>query len=71
LRIAQCGTDRAGGESEAAAVTDPDTLADRLMLLVDGAIVTAHVEGDELAAARGPLRGRLADGVRKRSRRVR
>ena len=35
-----------------AAVTDPDTLADRLMLLVEGAIVTAYVEGDELAATR-------------------
>lgn len=32
-------------------VTDPATLADRLMLLVEGAIVTAHVEGDERAAA--------------------
>lgn len=31
---------------------DPATLADRLMLLVEGAIVTAHVEGDERAAAR-------------------
>jgi AcrR family transcriptional regulator len=36
----------------AAAVTDPDTLADRLMLLVEGAVVTAYVEGDELAAVR-------------------
>lgn len=35
-----------------AAVADPDTLADRLMLLVEGAIVTAHVEGDPLAATR-------------------
>jgi AcrR family transcriptional regulator len=35
-----------------AAVTDPDTLADRLMLLAEGAIVTAYVEGDELAADR-------------------
>lgn len=35
-----------------AAVTDADTFADRLMLLVEGAIVTAHVEGDQLAAAR-------------------
>jgi AcrR family transcriptional regulator len=35
-----------------AAVTDPDTLADRLMLLVEGATVTAYVEGDELAATR-------------------
>lgn len=35
-----------------AAVADPDTLADGLMLLVEGAIVTAHVEGDTLAAAR-------------------
>lgn len=31
---------------------DPPTLADGLMLLVEGAIVTAHVEGDRLAAAR-------------------
>jgi len=31
---------------------DPATLADQLMLLVEGAIVTAHVEGDERAAAR-------------------
>lgn len=35
-----------------AAVTDPDTLGDQLMLLVEGAIVTAYVEGDELAAVR-------------------
>lgn len=35
-----------------AAVVDPETLADRLMLLVEGAIVTAHVEGDQLAATR-------------------
>jgi AcrR family transcriptional regulator len=35
-----------------AAVTDPDTFADRLMLLLEGAVVTAYVEGDELAAAR-------------------
>jgi AcrR family transcriptional regulator len=35
-----------------AAVTDPDTLADRLMLLAEGAIVTAYVEGDKLAAVR-------------------
>ncbi len=35
-----------------AAVDDPETLADRLMLLVEGAIVTAYVEGDGLAAAR-------------------
>lgn len=35
-----------------AVVDDPETLADRLMLLVEGAIVTAHVEGDGLAAAR-------------------
>ncbi|MGH3697723.1 MAG: TetR/AcrR family transcriptional regulator [Pseudonocardiaceae bacterium] len=35
-----------------AAVADPDTLADRLMLLIEGAIVTAHVEGDQLAATR-------------------
>ncbi|MGH3823545.1 MAG: hypothetical protein ACRDRA_12065 [Pseudonocardiaceae bacterium] len=34
------------------AAADPDTLADWLMLLVEGAIVTAHVEGDPLAAAR-------------------
>ncbi|MBV8993869.1 MAG: TetR/AcrR family transcriptional regulator [Pseudonocardiales bacterium] len=38
--------------ARAAAVTDPDTLADRLMLLVEGAVVTAYVEGDELAARR-------------------
>jgi tetracycline repressor-like protein len=38
--------------ARAAAVTDPDTLADRLMLLVEGAVVTAYVEGDELAAVR-------------------
>jgi AcrR family transcriptional regulator len=36
-----------------AEVADPETLADRLMLLVEGAIVTAHVEGDQLAATRG------------------
>src|SRR5206468_4251952 len=35
-----------------AAVADPDTLADRLMLLVEGATVTAYVEGDDLAAVR-------------------
>lgn len=35
-----------------AAVAGPDRLADGLMLLVEGAIVTAHVEGDTLAAAR-------------------
>jgi hypothetical protein len=35
-----------------AAITNPDTFADRLMLLVEGAIVTAYVEGDELAAVR-------------------
>lgn len=35
-----------------AAVADPETLADRLMLLVEGAIVTSHVEGDQLAAVR-------------------
>ena len=35
-----------------AAVADPETLGDRLMLLVEGAIVTAHLEGDQLAAAR-------------------
>ncbi|TML98457.1 MAG: TetR/AcrR family transcriptional regulator [Actinobacteria bacterium] len=38
--------------ARAAAVTDPDTLADRLMLLVEGAVVTAYVEGDEHAAVR-------------------
>jgi AcrR family transcriptional regulator len=35
-----------------AAVTDPDTFADQLMLLVEGATVTAYVEGDKLAAIR-------------------
>jgi AcrR family transcriptional regulator len=35
-----------------AEVADPETLADWLMLLVEGAIVTAHVEGDQLAATR-------------------
>lgn len=35
-----------------AGVVDPETFADRLMLLVEGAIVTAYVEGDEFAAAR-------------------
>ncbi|MGH3768951.1 MAG: TetR/AcrR family transcriptional regulator [Pseudonocardiaceae bacterium] len=35
-----------------AAAADPETLGDWLMLLVEGAIVTAHVEGDQLAAAR-------------------
>ncbi len=35
-----------------AAVAAPETLADQLMLLVEGAIVTAHVEGDRLAATR-------------------
>jgi AcrR family transcriptional regulator len=38
--------------ARAAAVTAPDALADRLMLLVEGAVVTAYVEGDELAAVR-------------------
>jgi hypothetical protein len=33
-------------------VPDPGTLAERLMLLVEGATVTAYVEGDESAAAR-------------------
>jgi AcrR family transcriptional regulator len=33
-------------------VTDHPTLADRLMLLVEGAIVTAHVEQDSAAALR-------------------
>ncbi|MGH3855900.1 MAG: TetR/AcrR family transcriptional regulator [Pseudonocardiaceae bacterium] len=36
-----------------AEVRDPFVLADRLMLLVEGAIVTAHVEGDVDAALRG------------------
>jgi AcrR family transcriptional regulator len=36
-----------------AGVTDPTTLADRLMLLVEGAIITAHVEHDMAAAERG------------------
>ncbi|MGH3755424.1 MAG: TetR/AcrR family transcriptional regulator [Pseudonocardiaceae bacterium] len=35
-----------------AGVPDPGTLAERLMLLVEGAIVTAYVEGDQSAAAR-------------------
>ncbi|MGH3671491.1 MAG: TetR/AcrR family transcriptional regulator [Pseudonocardiaceae bacterium] len=39
------------GVARGAAVADPDTLADQLMLLVEGAIVTAHVKGDQLAAA--------------------
>jgi AcrR family transcriptional regulator len=38
--------------ARAAAVTDPDTFADQLMLLVEGATVTAYVEGDKLAAIR-------------------
>lgn len=33
-------------------VPDAGTLAERHMLLVEGAIVTAYVEGDESAAAR-------------------
>ncbi|NMH99526.1 TetR/AcrR family transcriptional regulator [Pseudonocardia acidicola] len=36
-----------------AGVADPAVLAERLMLLVEGAIVTAHVEGDADAALRG------------------
>lgn len=36
-----------------AGVTDHTTLADRLMLLVEGAIITAHVEHDVAAAERG------------------
>jgi AcrR family transcriptional regulator len=36
-----------------AAVSDPGRLAERLMLLIEGAIVTAHVEGDADAAMRG------------------
>lgn len=36
-----------------AGVTDHTTLADRLMLLVEGAIITAHVERDSAAAERG------------------
>ncbi|MGH3902382.1 MAG: TetR/AcrR family transcriptional regulator [Pseudonocardiaceae bacterium] len=35
-----------------AGVADPGTLADRLMLLVEGAIVTTYVEEDKSAAAR-------------------
>lgn len=35
-----------------AGVTDPATLADWLMLLVEGAIITAHVEHDSAAAQR-------------------
>ncbi|MHA6795045.1 TetR/AcrR family transcriptional regulator [Pseudonocardia bannensis] len=35
-----------------AGVSDPPVLAERLMLLVEGAIVTAHVEGDARAARR-------------------
>ncbi|MGH3669107.1 MAG: TetR/AcrR family transcriptional regulator [Pseudonocardiaceae bacterium] len=35
-----------------AGVTDHTTLADRLMLLVEGAIITAHVEHDGAAAER-------------------
>ncbi|MGH3611228.1 MAG: TetR/AcrR family transcriptional regulator [Pseudonocardia sp.] len=42
LRTIAAGTDTIG----------PESLADRLMLLVEGAIVTAHVEGDERAATR-------------------
>ena len=34
-------------------VADHAVLADRLMLLVEGAILTAHVEGDAEAAMRG------------------
>ena len=41
-----------------AEVADPETLADWLVLLVEGAIVTAHVEGDQLAATRADLRPR-------------
>lgn len=37
----------------AAGSADPAVLAERLMLLVEGAIVTAHVEGDAQAALRG------------------
>ena len=36
-----------------AGARDPTRLADGLMLLVEGAIVTAHVEGDTEAAGRG------------------
>lgn len=41
------------GIARDADVADPDSLADALMLLVEGAIVTAHVEGDTEAALRG------------------
>ncbi len=40
------------GVAAQAGVADPAVLAERLMLLVEGAIVTAHVEGDLDAARR-------------------
>jgi AcrR family transcriptional regulator len=39
--------------AEGAEMTEPQVLADSLMLLIEGAIVTALVEGDRDAAARG------------------
>ncbi len=48
-------------------VADPTALAERLMLLVEGAIVTAHIEGNAAAAAQarlgrsGTARSRQAD----------
>ncbi|PZS39146.1 MAG: TetR family transcriptional regulator [Pseudonocardiales bacterium] len=47
-----------------AGVADQAVLADRLMLLVEGAIVTAHVEGDAQAAMRGrSAAAALLDGM--------
>lgn len=40
------------GLTEAAGADDPDTLAGSLLLLVEGAIVMAHVAGDKDAAGR-------------------
>lgn len=41
-----------GDVAAQAGVTEPGVLAERLMLLVEGAIVTAHIEGDADAALR-------------------
>lgn len=42
-----------GGVALRSGVANAAELAERLMLLVEGAIVTAHVEGDAAAAGRG------------------
>jgi hypothetical protein len=41
-----------GDVAAQAGVTEPGVLAERLMLLVEGALVTAHIEGDADAALR-------------------